>query len=100
MMKVNGYLLSNRVAEMLQQVEFIPTYVQKQFDQLFSKDAVLASWIQYYTYPDTRKKDTTTEYVEYMFRKCCEYDKKSNLRLVSVYMEEGNWNVNIEEEIF
>jgi len=100
MRKINGYLLSNRVAEMLEQVELLPHYVMAKFKTHFTEDAILASWIQYYTYPEMRKENSFEDYITYMFDKCAEYDRKSkHLNLLSVYVEEGYWNVDIEEDI-
>jgi len=99
---VNGYLLSNRVAEMLQQVEMLPHYVMIDFKKHFTEDTILASWIQYNTYPHMHKEDTLVDYIVYMFDKCREYDRKhAYLRLDSVGVsDEGNMYIKIEEAIF
>ena len=103
MQKINGYLLDTRVAEMLQRVEFLPHYVMLEFKKHFSSDAVLAAWIQYYTFLEIRKKHNHgySDYITYMFEKCCQYDKKSDrLELRKVYVMCDNWVVDIEEKIF
>lgn len=101
MKKINGYLLNNRVAELLQRVELLPCYVMIKFKEHFTDDAILASWVQYNTHLAMRKSHTTEDYITYMFDKCAEYDKKSkHVQLARVYLEELGFNVTINEVIF
>jgi len=106
MEKINGYLISNRLAELLQRIVPLPVYVRKEFDKHFTGEAILASWIQYNTYPQSINKsllansDSEKDYIDYMFRKCAEYDKVSEqLFIHKVHQDEdiGEWFCTIVE---
>lgn len=106
MEKINGYLISNRLAELLQRIVPLPVYVRKEFDKHFTDEAILASWIQYNTYPQSINKsllannDSEKDYIDYMFRKCAEYDKVSDqLFIHKVHQDEdiGEWFCTIVE---
>lgn len=108
MKKIDGYLISNRLAELLQRIVPLPVYVRKEFSKYFTDEAILASWIQYNTYPQSisishlTNTDSEKDYLDYMFRKCVEYDKlHGELFMHKVHQDEdiGEWFVTIEEVI-
>lgn len=94
MKKFDGYLLDKRIGDLLMNLEILPVYVKKEFDKHFSSDAILAAWIQWNTF---QRDATMKDYIEYIFAKASEFDRKNELYLAEIdFHEDYGWHCKID----